>query len=1026
MKLLTSKIMLIPKLAIDNYRFTILLFILFTIAGINSYLFMPRTENPEMTVPGASVYTIYPGANPNDLEELVAIPIEETLNELDDIISINTFIRDGVTITSVEFDFNTNASKKYDEVVRQVNSIKNKLPEEVYSIETFRWSSSDVVMLQLGLVSETASFNALKDEAEKLKKDIEKLNGVKKTEIIASPDQEIRISLDFEKMAQMNISIDQISNALKSNNANIPGGSIDLSNKSFGIKTSGTYQYIDEIRNTVINAYKGQLIFLKNIAQVDYAYEDNNYFARYNGEKSIWICIQQKEGLNIFKLFENLEPVINDFEQKLDKNVQLKTVFNQKNEVNHRINGFQKNLLQGIVLVGLVILLALGFKSALIVIIAIPLSIIMGLFVVDISGFGLQQISIAGLVVALGLLVDNSIVMIENINRFISKGYNPKQAAIEAASEIGWPIISATITTVLAFIPIIMMPDKAGYFIRSLPITIVATLTFSLLIALTLTPLIASKLMKSKGGSELPTKERKNVNKYLNNFIEGPYRKLLSFSLRNKTLSLSIAFGLLLISGFVAFQYLPISFFPKAEKGQFMIRAELSPDVNIHKTDEVARQIEAKLDAMNEVSFYASNIGNGNPRIYYNVMTRSYVKNYAEIFVQLTTNDQDSYKKVVDELRIHFRSYAGVKIVIKEFQQGVPITAPIEVLISGKDFNLLKEIAEDVNQEISKQDGTINISNEIAKSRTDIFFNINKEKANMLGIPIHEIDKTIRTAINGMSVSKFRDKNGKDYNIVLRLPFETKIKPSDFDKIYVKAITGKMIPIMQLSSIELIKVPNTIARTDLERTARIIADVEEGAVLDEIMAPVLDYLSTYNFPEGYHYKIGGELESRNETFGGMAIALIIAIIAIFSVLVLQFKSFSQPLIIFIALPFALIGMIWALVITGNSFSFTAFVGMISLVGIVINNSIILVDYTNRLRLSGKSILESLQIAGETRFTPIILTTLTTIGGIVPLTLGGGTLWAPLGWTIVGGLLISTLLTLVMVPVLYAALIKRNT
>jgi multidrug efflux pump subunit AcrB len=235
-----------------------------------------------------------------------------------------------------------------------------------------------------------------------------------------------------------------------------------------------------------------------------------------------------------------------------------------------------------------------------------------------------------------------------------------------------------------------------------------------------------------------------------------------------------------------------------------------------------------------------------------------------------------------------------------------------------------------------------------------------------------------------------------------------------------------MIPIMQLSSIELIKVPNTIARTDLERTARIIADVEEGAVLDEIMAPVLDYLSTYNFPEGYHYKIGGELESRNETFGGMAIALIIAIIAIFSVLVLQFKSFSQPLIIFIALPFALIGMIWALVITGNSFSFTAFVGMISLVGIVINNSIILVDYTNRLRLSGKSILESLQIAGETRFTPIILTTLTTIGGIVPLTLGGGTLWAPLGWTIVGGLLISTLLTLVMVPVLYAALIKRNT
>ncbi|MCK4662631.1 MAG: efflux RND transporter permease subunit [Bacteroidales bacterium] len=1011
--------MKLPKLAIDNYQFTILVFILLTIVGINSYLNMPRMENPEMLVPGGSIIVIYPGANPVDMEQLVASPIEESINELEDIKKIDTELRDGIAIISVEFIFGTDAKEKYDELVQKVNSVKNELPDNIFSLTTLQWKSSDVAMLQLALVSDSAKFSELKNKAEKFKTEINKVSGIRKVEIIACPEQEIRISLDVEKMAQMNISIDNVANAIKSNNANIPGGSIDLANKSFGIKTSGSYNNLDEIRNTVVNSYQGRLIYLKNIAEVNFNYEDNNYYARYNGKRGIIITVKQKEGLNIFKITNKIKPKIENFIAELDKDMSLYYVFNQANEVDVKINGFISNLLQGILLVGFIILLALGFKSALIVIIAIPLSNLIGLWVVNMADFGLEQMSIAGLVVALGLLVDNSIVMVENINRFIKMGYKPREAAIKGASEIGWPIVSATVTTLLAFVPIITMPDKAGEFIRSMPVTIIATLSVSLLIALTLTPLIAFKTLKEKKKSDINNEEKKSktFSKVLQRFIEGPYRRILNFALNNKALILISAILFLCFSIFI-FRYVGISFFPKADKPQFMIRINLPEGAKLDRTDEVARYVEAILDTTENVKYYATNVGHGNPRIYYNVMSNNYAKNFADIFVQLHKYDVEEFNCLINTLRKEFKEFPGARINIKEFEQGVPSDAPIMIYINGKDMDILKSIAYDVEKFLKNEKGAINIDNQLAKSRTDIYFNINKDKASLFGVPVYEIDKTIRTCLSGASISKYRDKDGNEYNIVLRLPINDKIKLTDFDKIYVKAMTGRLIPLKQLASIEFKKAPSSITRYNLERTALIMADVETGTSIDDIMNPVIEKLDNYPFPKGYNYRIGGELENRSETFGGMFTAGIIALISIFSVLVLQFKSFTQPLIIFIAIPFAVIGMIWALLISGNSFSFTAFIGFISLVGIVINNSIILVDYTNNLRKEGIPLLDAIKKASETRFTPIILTTLTTIGGLLPLTLSGGTMWAPMGWTIIGGLLVSTILSLIVVPILY--------
>ena len=1013
--------MKLPKLAIDNPQFTIIVFILLVLAGFISYLTMPRTENPSISVPGSSVVVIYPGTSPGDLEQLVAIPLEEAINELEDIKNIETTIKDGLVSIGVEFIFNTDAKEKYNELVAKVNDIKTELPEDILSIETFRWMTGDVNILQLAFVSNSAEYYEMEELADQLKVDIEKISGIRKVELHAYPEREIRVSLDIEKMAQMNISIDQVALAIQGNNANIPGGSIKLGSKSFAIKSSGSYNNLDEIKNTVVSSYHGRLIFLRNIAKVEFKYEDEKYLGRLNSRRAIFLTAQQKDDFNIFDIMKDVNPEIEKFKISHKNEIKLITVFDQSVYVDQRINGFIKNLLQGIFLVGLVILLALGVKSSIIVILAIPFSFLIGLSFVDYLGFGLQQISIAGLVVALGLLVDNSIVVIENINRFLGLGYSKKEAAVMGAKQIAWPIVSATATTILAFIPIIMMKNQAGDFIKSLPVTIISTLTFSLLIALTLTPLASSRILKVPENGN----KKAGFKKLLTTIIDGPYRKSLDFALKNKLLTLLIAFGIFIISILFFMNFVGVSFFPKAEQPQFMIRIEMPEGTDIEKTDKIAKYVESVIDTIPLVKYYATNVGHGNPRIYYNVFARNYNKNFAEIYVQLKRYEVKEFDRLLESLRSFFTDLPGGKINIKEFEQGTPVEAPVVINVIGNDIEILKRISSDIEKFVTNIEGILNIDNQLNKTKTDLNININKEKANYFGVPVIEIDKTIRTCINGTAVSKYRDSKGKDYNIVLRLPVNESIKLPDFDKIYVRTLSGKFIPLKHLTNIEFDEAPGLITRLNLKKYAGITADIKKGYTLDEVLVPVVEKLKNYNFPSGYSYEIGGELENRQESFGGMLQAIIIAVISIFAVLVLQFRSFTQPLIMFVAIPLAFIGSIWAWYITGNTFSFTAFVGLISLVGIVINNSIILVDYTNKLVSEGKSITDAIKLACETRFVPIVLTTLTTIGGLLPLTLGGGTMWAPMGWGIIGGLITSTFLTLIIVPVLYRLLTRKG-
>ncbi len=1002
----------LPKFAIENHQFSTIVIVILVLMGLVSFITMPRSEDPQISPAGTTIFVIYPGANPKDVEELVTKPIEDVLNELENIKEIKSNSRSGFAIISIEFLAGSDGDEKYSDVVQKVNSIRNKLPEEVYDVDMLKWTINDVKILQLALTSDNAEYKDLEHEGERLKDLLKKIHGVKSVELFAFPKREIKVTIDMERMANMNIPLSHILGAIQMNNANIPGGEMDIGNKQFSIQSSGSYNNLDELRNTIINMGSEHVVRLKDIADIKYSYEDQKYIARFNNKRAIYITVTQKNGTNIFTIMDALKNKIQLFKNNLPKNISVATVFDQSKSVDSRLNGFFINLLQGLLLVGLIVILAVGFRASLIVMVVIPISILIGIGFLDLSNYGLQQMSIAGLVIALGLLVDNAIVVTENIARFMKLGYSKTEAAIKGTSQIAWAVTSSTVTTVLAFVPMMLMQDITGDFIRSMPLTVIFTLVASLWVSVTLTPYLSKNFF-----TDSSINHESRMRKWMNKIIQGNYRKRLAYAIEHPKIILSASVLVFLLS-LGLFPFIGISFFPKAEKPQFMIDINLPEGSNLDKTDKVTKYVESVLSKKEEIISYAANVGHGNPRIYYNVLSKRNATNHAQILVELEKFEYEPFNNFLNELRTEFKDYPGAKIDVKDFIQGPPIEAPIAIKILGDNLKTLKNISSDIEKYFTETKGTVNIYNPLSTTKADLQVKINRAKAAMYGVPLLDIDKAIRASITGLIVSKYRDEEGKEYNIVVRGKPEHISEIKKFDKIYVTSVKGVSIPLKQLATIEFKSTPLSISHYDLNRTVTLTADVKAGYSVNEVTNKILDKIKKYSFPKGYTYYVSGELESQQRSFGGMAKALIIAIVGIFGVLVLQFRSYKQPLIVFSAIPLAIIGSIIALLITGNTFSFTAFVGLTSLVGIVVNNSIILVDYSNQLRAEGKSVIEAVKTAGEVRFIPIILTTGTTIGGLLPLTLGGGTMWAPMGWAIIGGLIASTFLTLIVVPVLY--------
>jgi multidrug efflux pump subunit AcrB len=619
-----------------------------------------------------------------------------------------------------------------------------------------------------------------------------------------------------------------------------------------------------------------------------------------------------------------------------------------------------------------------------------------------------------GLVVALGLLVDDSIVVIENIERWMLNGFSRKDAVLKATSQIGTAVLGCTATLIIAFLPLIFLPEASGEFIRSLPISVIASVLASLLVSLTVIPFLGNILLKKTMGHS----EGNWFMRVLKSGISKSYAPILETSLNNPVKTM----GIILVVFFASLQIIPIigfSLFPASEKPQFLIRITPPAQVNIKNTDTISRFVEKELTKISDVQYYATNVGMGNPQIYYNE-TRSIKKpNFAEIFVQLDpTSSVERKMFLIDSLRNEWTPFHGAKVQINNFEQGPPVVAPVEVRLLGDNLDSLRALSFKIENLIKSVPGTIYVNNPVSNLQTDLRVKINKEKAALLGIPTISIDKTLRLALSGIPIGIMSDDDGEDYQIIIKKKENIPLNLDVFKTLFVENVRGKAIPLTQFAHLELESSPLSINHLDKTRMVSISAFVSKGYLNDEVIKLVMDKLDQFAMPSGYTYQMGGEYETRQESFSGFTIIIILTIFLFIGILLLEFKTFKSTIIVLSVIPLGMVGALSALWLTGNSLSFVAVVGLIALAGIEIKNTILLVDFTNQLREEGKPLDIAIREAGEIRFLPIILTSLTAIGGLIPIALSTNPLISPLAIVIIGGLISSTLLSRIFTPVIY--------
>ena len=1006
--------MKISAYAIKNYQFTLIMVLMIIALGVSTILNMPRSEDPELNAPNFPIVVVYPGTSPKDMEELVVKPLERKIYGLDDIKRIKTFINDGLAVLAVEYKYSSNVDDKYQELVREVSGMKSQLPQDIYSMEVKKVDPTNVNILQIALVSENASRDKLKKTAEDLQDVLEKIPGLKNVDIQGIPDQIIRVDLHPEKTAQMGITVNAIISSLQSEIANIPGGSINEGSKSFNIKTNGNYQDIEEIKNTVIASNSGKNIFLKDLADVYFDYSQEKHITRLNGHRCVTVIAALKSGENISKTQNLYLPEINKFKQSLPSNIDLVLHFDQAENVNHRLAGLGRDFLIAIGLV-LLTLLPLGTRASLVVMISIPLSLAIGVILLNVFGYSLNQLSIVGFVVALGLLVDDSIVVVENIERWMRDGHSRLQATLKGINQIGMAVLGCTATLVIAFMPLAFLPEASGDFIRSLPIAVISTVVASMLVALTIVPFLSSRILKPHENAE------GNIFlRGLQRIIHGSYAKLLDKALKHPVITIIIAV-LIFIGSLQLIPIIGVSLFPASEKPQFIVDISAPQQSNIYYSDTITRQIEKDLKQFPEIKYYASNVGKGNPRIYYNVTQQNEHTDFSEIFVQLQP-DIDPKRKVeiIEMLRKRWTPYPGAKVEVKNFEQGEPMISPVEVRLLGNDLDTLRSLAGKVEEMLKKTEGTLYVNNPVRNLKSDIRVNISKEKAQTLGVPTINIGRAVRMAVAGIPVGNFTnpDAEGDDYSIVLTTPRSSYPDINIFNNLYVNTNQGKAIPLSQLATVKLETSPLSINHFNKTRTVALTSFVQKGYLNDKVISAVIAQMDKIQLPAGYRYEMGGEVEGRNKSFGGFGSIILVTVFLFIAVLVLQFKTFKSTLIVLSVIPLGVVGAVLALLVTGNSLSFVATVGIVALAGIEVKNTILLVDFTNQLREEGMALNDAIEKAGEARFLPIILTTFTAIGGMLPIALSSNPLVAPLAIVMIGGLISSTLLSRIVTPVIY--------
>jgi multidrug efflux pump subunit AcrB len=1001
---------------VERWQLTLILFLMLFALGVQSVLSIPKSEDPIVRFPFVGVTVVLPGADAEQMERLVAIPIEEALGGLQDVDEISSTSQAGLSSISIGFTYGSDPEKKYDEVVRELNVVRANLPQGVTLVRADRADPAQTNILQMALVSEGAPMRRMEAYARELRDAIARAPGVQASEIWGVPPAEVRIVADLDRLAAYGIDLSALAQALRREGADNPIGAIETSGRRLNVEATGPFDSLDEIRRTTLRVANGSVLTIGDVADVRWDNAERAHITRYNGERALFITARAKLGGTIFDVMSAVGREVDAFERRLPGEIRLERGFDQSLTVAQRLGSLSRDFVIAIGLV-LITLLPLGLRASMVVMVSIPASFAIGVVALNQLGYSLNQLSIAGFVLALGLLVDDSIVVTENIARHLRSGLSPKDAAIEGVKEINVAVLGCTATLLLAFLPLLNLPESAGDFTRSLPMAVVCVITASLLVSLTIIPFLASRFLPR-------TAHANPAFDAVMGGIHGVYRPVLHAALgaprRTVAIGLAACFASLALVPQLGF-----SLFPANDSPYFMVEVETPRGASVEETDRAVLYADRALAETEGVVWRFANTGRGNPRVYYNEIPSEQASHVGGVYARFDRWEASSGEGRLEELRKRLAAYPAARFRVKRFLNGPPIEAAIAVRISGQNLSVLEEIAADVAATIAAAEGVRNVDNPLADRLIDLDLNVDAEAAALRGIPAGAIDDVLRIVMSGERVASFRDPAGDAYPVMLRADDTPLFDIDGLTKVNVTAYDGRPVPVRELLDPSPGAGPARISRYDRERTVTVTADVAPGLLAADVTRSVAQGLSALSLPEGYALSLGGEAEAQAESFGGLGPAIVIACFGVLAVLLLEFGSFAAAGIVAFVIPFGVMGGLIALYLGGESLSYTSIIGFIALVGIEIKNSILLVEFANQQREKGVPLKEAIERAGEVRFLPVLLTSLTAIGGLIPLVLERSPLYSPLAMVIIGGLISSTLLARIVTPPMYLLLAPRD-
>ncbi len=979
---------------------------------------------PDVTFPVIAIITTYTGVAPADMENLVTKPIEEAVASVENIKHIRSQSKLGASLILAEFDWGIDIDKSEKDIRNNVDLIRDYLPDEASEPLIVAFDPQKMPILFMSVSGPMGPAELRELGRRQIKPALERVVGVASAETAGGLKRQIQVQIEPTKLDAQGLSVDTVISAIGRENRQVPSGKLDEGASEFGIRTLSEYTSVEQIANTVIG-YRGETpIYVKNVAEVQDTYEERTRIIRNNREPGILLLVSKSSTANTVQVADRVIESLPKIVGRLPQGVKIGVIFNQADFIKSSISNLSSTAVQAFLLAALVLLFFLhNIRASIIVALSIPISIVVTFAVLDLAEITLNMMSMAGLALAVGLLVDNSIVVLENIYRHFKGSRNLFESADSGTKEVGTAITASTLTTISVFFPVLFVPGIAGVMFNDMALTICFSLFCALLVSLTLIPLLSSRFLKANNaeGRTFPQRISRGLDGRLEKLLS-LHARTLSWCLGHRKTTLMIAFLVFAVS-LATVPRLGMDFFPKMDQGHFEVQAERAPGTSLKSTEMTFRQIEDIIhETIPELKNQNSEIGVGES---FGAFAKG---SYAgEIRVNVIAKEQRdrTQREIESALRKRLDRIPGITYSITQ-GHFMGEEGDLIIYLYGENLDIGKRLSNKIKEAIKDIPGALDVNTSLEAGRPELQIDLDRDRISALGLSTQQVAGAVSTYIKGTTASLFRDR-GEEYDILVQLHPRYRKSTEILKNLRVTNPKGEQIPLSSIARIRRSTSPTSILRRDQQRVVNIAVTVQ-GRSLGDVTRDVEQRLEKIDLSSDFTYETGGSAEDMRTSFKWLLVAFGGAAFIVYMVMASLYESFMAPFIIFLTIPLAVVGAIAMLLVTGTPLSVVAFIGIIMLAGIVVNNSIVLVDYINQLRGRGYAVREAVMEGGKTRLRPILMTALTTILALTPLALGlgsGGEAWSPMARSVIGGLMASTLLTLLVIPVIYTYLAPRK-